>query len=119
MFGIRKRWKHRLFKGREAPVPEDEEFEIEEIYDVTWEIYEAFSGDDNAAKYKVGRRYEYGIDVEKSNEEAFEWYLEAAEGGHTDAMLKVAYFYEHGLGVEQSYREALRWYEKAAYGGDP
>ena len=55
--------------------------------------------------------YYDGRGVEQSYEEAFRWYLLAAEQGFLDAQYRVAYMYENGKGVEQSYEEAERWYD--------
>ena len=47
-------------------------------------------------------------------EEAFKWYLAAAELNDVDSIFNVAVAYSNGLGVEESVKSALRWYHKAA-----
>lgn len=52
------------------------------------------------------RKKDYG-----SYEEAFEYFLMAAEKGHVDAQYEVARAYDDGIGVKKSKIEAGKWYK--------
>ena len=49
------------------------------------------------------------IDREDDDEEAFQWFLKAAEGGIAEAQFRVGVAYADGLGVKQSRDEAIKW----------
>jgi TPR repeat protein len=51
-------------------------------------------------------------------DEAFKWYMKAANQGFTDAEINLGIYYEDGLGVEKNIPEAIKWYAKAAEKGD-
>lgn len=58
----------------------------------------------------MGHLYSSGLDVAKSDEDAFSCYLKAAERGDAGAQLKIAeVFFEKG-----SYQKAREWYLEAA-----
>ena len=52
-----------------------------------------------------------GFEARKSEnyEEAFKFFLQAAEKGHGRSMAQVSYMYEHGQGVKKNEQEAVRW----------
>ncbi|WP_407083432.1 tetratricopeptide repeat protein, partial [Photobacterium leiognathi] len=54
--------------------------------------------DDSDILFKMARKYELGIEVEKSLEKAIEFYQKASELGHLDAMFNLAVSYVHGEG---------------------
>ena len=54
----------------------------------------------------------------ESEQEAFHWYLQAANQGNMDAQYWIGYSYDHGRGVKQDYEQAITWYRKAAKQGD-
>ena len=56
--------------------------------------------------------YKGGYGVEQDYEEAFEWYLQAANLGHLDSMLNVALCYQYGIGVEQNDSKFAEWQRK-------
>lgn len=59
---------------------------------------------------------DYETDEEKINgemEEAYKWYLKAAEQGYAEAQYTIGTFYENGTWVEQDDEKALEWYSKA------
>ena len=73
---------------------------------------------DPCGQYDVGRMYEIGLGVEKSDEAAAKWFRRAAEQGDSSAQFKLGWAYEEGWGVEQSGEEAVKWYKLAAEQGD-
>lgn len=73
---------------------------------------------DALAEYELGRLYYQGKGVPQSYEEAFRWYLEAANKGSAKAQFSLGDMYYRGVGVPKDYAEALRWIQKAADQGD-
>lgn len=61
--------------------------------------------------------YYYRIGQDKS-QEAFTWYIKAAELGVTEAQLAVAELLDIDGDLKKDYTEANRWYRKAADQGD-
>ena len=51
-------------------------------------------------------------------EEAFSWYLRAAEAGSGEAQLHVAKAYRFGIGVSKDDELASSWYQRAAESGN-
>ena len=66
-----------------------------------------------AAQNFVGCCYFEGWGVEKNYQEAFVWFLRAAEQGDVSAQKNLALCYENGFGVEQDQEQANFWLEKA------
>jgi len=62
----------------------------------------------------LGLIYKYGLGVEQSYAEAFEWFRKAAEQGYAPAQWCLGMCYERGEGVEQNNAEAIFWYRKSA-----
>ena len=80
----------------------------------TEEIKAAAEAGNDAAEFRLSQLYDSGRwGVDKDPQEAFKWYLLAAQGGMYEAMQKVAFKYEFGKGVDEDIREALKWYQKA------
>ena len=73
---------------------------------------------DSRGLYNVGRMYEIGLGVKKSDEEAAKWYRRAAEQGSVGAQHKMGFMYLHGNGVEQSDEAAAKWFRRVADQGD-
>ena len=81
---------------------------------------------DFKAQYVLGGMYEdgkYGVD--RNEQEAFFWYLRAAQNESATnakevamAYSKVGYCYIKGIGVKRNKKEGKKWYEKAAAYGD-
>lgn len=85
-------------------------------------------------EYDLGDKYYYGNYVEKNEEKAFEWYLQAAERGYAEAQIKIGdkFAQEYDNIMEQSIEEdtvldvtdyevaktAIKWYYKAAEQGN-
>lgn len=68
-----------------------------------------------AAMNYLARTYDEGMDAP---EDAFPWYLRAAQKGDADAQARLAEMYDEGEGVEQDQAKAMEWYAKAAAQGD-
>lgn len=61
----------------------------------------------------LGNAYYNGIIVEKSYEQAVEYYRKAIHGGNIDALNNLGICYEYGKGIEQDNNKALECYKKA------
>ncbi|MBX9670597.1 MAG: protein kinase [Candidatus Obscuribacterales bacterium] len=66
------------------------------------------------AQLKLGEALETGNGVDKNPEEAFSWYIKAAEQGLPAAENRVAHCYFRGKGVERSPHNSFKWLLKAA-----
>lgn len=53
-----------------------------------------------------------GVTIPKNEEEAVQWYLQAAADGSKEACFRLGLLYEHGIGVEADSKKALEWYRK-------
>jgi hypothetical protein len=73
----------------------------------------ALQGNINS-QYHLGWLYYNGIDVQKSEDMAAQWYQKAADQGHAEAQSWLGFMYAEGRGVQQSYIQAGKWYQKAA-----
>lgn len=67
------------------------------------------------AIFEVGRRFLYGIGVEKNYESALRWLMLAASSPHyhPGAMYHLGLMYEQGLGVQQDAEQAQKWMREA------
>jgi hypothetical protein len=75
-------------------------------------------GPNGEEEFMAGMNFEYGIGVEKDDQEAIGWYQEAAKKGSVSAQFTLALKYEYGTGVEKDEQEAVHWYREAAEGGN-
>jgi hypothetical protein len=66
------------------------------------------------AAIELGDTYHNGWGVEKSEDEAFHWYLLAAKGGNDVAQFNIGQAYSTGRGIKQDYIAAFDWFQKAA-----
>lgn len=73
---------------------------------------------DVTAQSSLAFMYAKGINVEKNEPEAANWYRKAAEQGHINSQFNLGVMYAKGRGVEQNYTEAFKWYSRAAEQGD-
>ena len=55
----------------------------------------------------------------KNYEQAYIWYMKAAEKGYGEAQNNLAGLYEFGFGVPQDLAKAAHWYQLAAQSGEP
>ena len=69
------------------------------------------------AQFMLGQRYERGLGVEQSYQQAFELYELAARQGLASALYNLGLMYDNGQGVDQSYARAAEYYEAAARQG--
>ncbi|MDE7245431.1 MAG: sel1 repeat family protein, partial [Oscillospiraceae bacterium] len=65
------------------------------------------------AQCNLGFCYCRGIGLEKNEEEAVIWLMEAADQGYPRALYLLGECYEHGRGVEKEPVTALEYYERA------
>jgi len=69
------------------------------------------------AQWLLGRCYDEGLGLERSDIHAIGWHLRAAEQGYPAAQNHVGSCYQSGNGVPQDEAEAVEWYRKAAEQG--
>jgi len=74
---------------------------------------------DPDAQLRLGRAYDDGINVPRSDREAAKWYKAAAEQGNATAQDNLGLMFRSGRGVEQDKVEAVKWYSKAARQRNP
>lgn len=72
---------------------------------------------DPDAQCELAFIYAKGINTERNEAEAVEWYRKAAEQGHTGAQFNLGVMYAKGRGVAQSFEQAMKWYDRAAEQG--
>lgn len=65
----------------------------------------------------LGYCYEYGIEVEKDENEAFIYYKKSAKMNNSNGMYKVGCYYL-GIGIEIDKYEAFIHYQKSAKAGN-
>jgi hypothetical protein len=68
----------------------------------------AQAGDDDA-QFNLGALYASGVGRQRSDAEAFRWFLRAADQGHSHGMLIVAGLYASGRGVAKDNVKAYSW----------
>jgi TPR repeat protein len=73
---------------------------------------------DPEAQFAVAFMYAKGIETERDDARAAEWFHEAAAQGHAQAQFNLGVMYSRGRGMDQDYSEALTWYLMAAEQGD-
>ncbi len=73
---------------------------------------------DAQAQFSLGVVLEYGEGVDKSPEEARDWYCRAAAQGQMEAWHNLGWMYANGRGVPRNDDIARYWLEKAAASGD-
>ena len=62
--------------------------------------------------------YELGCGVDRSDEEALDWYTKAANAGHSASHYSVGEHFEEARGVNMDHEEACLWYYRAAVLGE-
>jgi hypothetical protein len=70
------------------------------------------------AQRNIGYLYRDGEGVAQDAQEAFGWFMKAAENGDSASQCEVAKAYNTGIGVLQDNQKAFNWYQKAAYQGN-
>lgn len=69
--------------------------------------------------YRIGKCYCYGLGTEADEEQAANWFEQAAQVGNKYAAFSLANLYYYGKGIEQSYEQAHKWYSEADNKGQP
>jgi len=69
------------------------------------------------AQFMLGQKYEHGVGVDQSDQQARELYELAASQGHATAQFNLGLMYDNGRGVDQSLERAAEYYEAAATQG--
>jgi len=80
---------------------------------IYWFEQSAFHGDLYAANY-LGHKAMQRADFD----EAFVWYMQAAEGQDVEGEYNVGFCFEEGIGTIQNLQKAKYWYQRAALQGD-
>ncbi len=70
-----------------------------------------------SAQYKLGVRYDRGLDVDQDHERAARWWKLAARQGHAEAQFHLGWSYAIGKGVPQDFVFAHMWIDVAASQG--
>ncbi len=71
--------------------------------------YSQENAEESLKLYQKGEKSE----EEGNNEEAFKWFLKAAELGDGDAQYKLAFAYLKGKGVAKNYERTVYWFKKS------
>jgi len=69
------------------------------------------------AQCLLGQRYEHGLGVDQSYQQARELFELSASQGNADAQYSLGFMYREGRGVDQSYEKAAEYCEAAAKQG--
>ncbi|KAF0534290.1 HCP-like protein [Gigaspora margarita] len=64
-----------------------------------------------------GWKYQFGIDIEKDLEKAFDFYKQAADLGDGEGMFQIAEFYHLGIHVKKDRNKAFEYFQKSASTG--
>lgn len=78
-----------------------------------WYLQSALHGDLFAINKMGHQAFERNED-----EQAFDWYMKAAEKNDIQGEYNVGFCYESGIGVEVNIKKACYWYKRAAIQGD-
>jgi TPR repeat protein len=65
-------------------------------------------------QFLLGEVHYHGIGIEKNEEQAFKWFMDAAINEDTAAQYMVGKMYRDGQGIDKDLRQALKWFKKAA-----
>ncbi len=71
----------------------------------------------SVASMRLGQNYELGEGVSQDNNQAFDWYCNAAMQNSADAQLKIALFLFEGKGNQKDVSTGLEWLNRAANNG--
>lgn len=69
---------------------------------------------DAEAQYYLGLLYLNGVGLPKQPEQAFNWFLAAAEQQYRDAQYELAQMYSKGIGTAENPAQTLHWLSAAA-----
>ena len=92
------------------------EAEKKQNYKTAMECYQKVADLNQSAEamFAIGNLYYYARGVPQDKEQAFKWYMRAAERGNSEAMNRTAWCYELGEGVKQDLQLAIDWYTTSA-----
>lgn len=79
---------------------------------------EAAKAGDIGSMVEVANAYLNGDEVDEDYEEAFKWFLKAAESDNEIAQFNVGLFYAKGFVVERDLEKAAEWMDRADENGD-
>ncbi|CAG8557578.1 10104_t:CDS:1, partial [Ambispora gerdemannii] len=65
----------------------------------------------------LGFFYHRSFGTRVDRQEAFKWYLQAAENNDAFGQNQVGYFYHSGIGTQRNNERAFYWYQKSSDGG--
>lgn len=82
-------------------------------------LKKAAEGGNAEAQYNYGVCFEQGIEVQKNDTLANEWYLKSAMQGYDGGEYKIAYSYAEGRCCAQNPEQAFYWSLKCAKQNDP
>ena len=74
---------------------------------------------DAKSQYRLGLRFERGVDGAPDYARAADWYRKAARQGMRRAAFRLGLLYQDGRGIGQDHKLAVRWYRDAAEAGLP
>ncbi len=100
------------FKACEAFIRCYENNSINKIEDEENGLYCDFDAVYTKTALKLGRYYEEGVCVDKSEKKAVELYTKALEKGNKDAEYQLAKCYELGIGLDKNEEKAIELYTK-------
>ena len=81
-------------------------------------LHKEAKNNDEIAQYRLGVRYEKGINIEENIIEAIKWYQLSANQDYEPAQYVLGNIFFYGKGVEKDFKEAVKWYKKAAENGN-
>jgi|GEM_PF-2765183 len=71
------------------------------------------------SQYRLGVRFEKGVNFKKDIKEAFYWYKLSALNNFAPSQYQIGLMYAHNIGVKRNCQEAAKWFRKAADQGYP
>ncbi|WP_299820028.1 tetratricopeptide repeat protein [uncultured Jannaschia sp.] len=91
-----------------------------EDYAAAAELWRAEARDGSVeAMLGLARLADRGLGLPRDPEQAFDWYLRAAEAGSAEAQFNLGVLYDIGTGTARDAGEATLWYTRAALRGNP
>jgi len=82
------------------------------------ELLQKAENGDAAAQYNLAECYASGLGIEKNDNEALKYYIQAANQDYSDAQHELGWWYFNGTCVDENILEAKKWFERGANNGD-
>ena len=95
----------------------DDQMVVDDV-NVIKEIIENAKNNDPISQYRLGVRFENGLNFKKNLNEAMNWYKLSAQQNFAPSQYKLANLYLEGNGINPNYEEAAKWYKMAAINGN-